>query len=144
MPRCDGLDPLVQNPNQAKNMPRNYFTKPTILLSLQVHMVGVHCHPNDICTIMPPRYRGGRHGRIVSVLILKKEARDRTWTMCGPQVKNNQRTCFFSSLYFNAHYHRKWDSFRWISLISIRRSWLQEYRELRLELCNSLSQRIGM
>ena len=78
MPRCDGLDPLVQNPNQAKNMPRNYFTKPTILLSLQVHMVGVHCHPNDICTIMPPRYRGGRHGRIVSVLILKKEARDRT------------------------------------------------------------------
>ena len=46
--RCDGLDPLVQDPNQAKNMPRNSFTKPTIWSSLQVHMVGVHRHTNDM------------------------------------------------------------------------------------------------
>ena len=43
-PRRDGLDPLVQDPNQAKNMPQNYFTKPTMWLLLRVQ-VGVHCHP---------------------------------------------------------------------------------------------------
>ena len=46
-PRCDGLDPLVQDSNQAKNMPQNYFTKPTMWLLLRVQ-VGVHCHPKDM------------------------------------------------------------------------------------------------
>ena len=45
-PRCDGLNPLVQDPNQAKNMPQNYFTKPTMWLLLWVQ-VEVHCHPKD-------------------------------------------------------------------------------------------------
>ena len=46
-PRCDGLNPLVQDSNQAKNMPQNYFTKPTMWLLLRVQ-VGVHCHPKDM------------------------------------------------------------------------------------------------